>query len=83
MIRQKGIFLLTITFLSLGAPIHSLTWKEVFEALSPDKYDFPANARNKNVTCWKKIYWEEYIEGDAYTSGYVKEYRKDIKINCP
>ena len=62
MIGQKGIFILVITFLSLGSPIHSLTWEEVFEAISPDKFDFPANAKNKNVTCWKKVYWEEYIE---------------------
>ena len=48
-----------------------------------DKDDFPANAKNKHVTCWKKVYWEEYIEGDSYTAGYVKKYRKEIKINCP
>ena len=83
MIRQNGVFILAITFLSFGLPIHSVTWEEVFKALSQDKYDFPANAKNKNVTCWKNIYWEEYIEGDSYTSGYVKKFRKRIKINCP
>ena len=81
--KQTQIILIAITFISLEAPIRSLTWQEVFEAISPDKYDFPDNAKNKNVTCWKKIYWEEYVEGDSYQSGYVQQHRKEIKIKCP
>ena len=81
--RINRNFLLAITLLSFTSPIYSLTWQDVLEAVSPDKYDFPANAKNKNVTCWKKVYWEEYIEGDSYKEGYVKKYRKELKINCP
>ena len=72
-----------MTFFFLHSPAFSLTWNEFLEAVSSDQYDFPSNARNKNVTCWKKVYWEEYIEGDSYTSGYVKTYRKEIEIDCP
>ena len=81
--RLNRTFLLGITLLSFASPVYSLTWQEVLDAVSPDKYDFPANAKNKHVTCWKKVYWEEYIEGDSYKAGYVKKYRKEIKINCP
>ena len=81
--KEMRIFLLVITLLSFGSSVHSLTWEEILNAISQEKYDFPANAKNKNVTCWKNVYWEEYIEGDSYASGYVKKYRKEIKINCP
>ena len=81
--RLNRNFLLAITLLSFASPVSSLTWQEILDAVSPDKYDFPINAKNKNVTCWKKVYWEEYIEGDSYTVGYVQEYREEIKINCP
>tara|TARA_Y100001968_G_C18964024_1_gene529123 strand:- start:135 stop:437 length:303 start_codon:yes stop_codon:yes gene_type:complete len=81
--RLNRNFILAIILLSFPSPVNSLTWQELFDAVSPDKFNFPTNANNKQVTCWKKVYWEEYIEGDAYTSGYVKKYRKEIKINCP
>ena len=81
--KNKRIFLLLITFISFYSPVNSLTWQDVLDAVSLDKYNFPDNAKNKNVTCWKKVYWEEYIEGDSYNSGYVKQYRKEIKISCP
>ena len=81
--RLNRNFLLGITLLSFAAPVYAFTWQEVLDAVSPDKYDFPPNAKNKHVTCWKKVYWEEYIEGDSYTVGYVQEYREEIKINCP
>ena len=81
--KKKRIIFLLLTLFPLHLPLYSLTWHEFLETLSPDKYDFPINAKNKNVTCWKKVYWEEYIEGDSYTSGYVKKYRKEIKIDCP
>ena len=81
--RLNRNFLLAITLLSFASPAYSLTWQEILDAVSLDKYDFPANAKNKHVTCWKKVYWEEYIEGDSYIAGYVKKYRKEIKINCP
>ncbi len=82
-ILEKGSLLLIMAALSCFLPAYSLTWKEFFNSMPSDKYNFPANAKNKNVTCWKKVYWEEYIEGNSYTSGYVKKYRKELKINCP
>tara|TARA_Y100001968_G_C19451332_1_gene768865 strand:- start:5167 stop:5415 length:249 start_codon:yes stop_codon:yes gene_type:complete len=72
-----------LALLATFSSVKALTWKELYNAVSPEKYNFPANAKNKNVTCWKRVYWEEYIEGDAYRSGYVKEYRKELKITCP
>ena len=80
---MKRIIFLAIISIFFTAPSYSLTWQEVFEAISPDKYNFPDNAKNKNVTCWKKVYWEEYVEGDSYQSGYVQQHRKEIKIKCP
>ena len=67
----------------ISLPVYSLTWKEILEALETESYDFPVNARNKQVTCWKEVYWEEYIEGDADYKGYVNSYTDKIKINCP
>ena len=81
--RKKRTFIFLIYVILIALPSYSLTWKEIFDAVSKDKYDFPANAKNKNVTCWKKVYWEEYIEGDSYNSGYVKQFRKELKISCP
>ena len=73
---------LTIMIL-ISLPVFSLTWEEIFEALGTESYDFPINARNKQVTCWKEVYWEEYIEGDLNYKGYVNSYNDKIKINCP
>ncbi len=67
----------------ISLPVFSLTWEEIFEALGTESYDFPVNARNKQVTCWKEVYWEEYIEGDSDYKGYVNSYNDKIKINCP
>ena len=76
-------FFLLITLFLFTSPVYSFNWKEFLNSVAPDKYDFPINARNKNVTCWKIVYWEEYIEGDAHRSGHVKKNRKELKIDCP
>ena len=69
--------------MSITFPVYALTWKEFLEALETESFDFPVNARNKQVTCWKKVYWEEYVEGNSYSSGYVKTFNKEFKIDCP
>lgn len=81
--KKNRNFILLIYVIFIALPSYSITWKEILDAVSQPKYDFPDNAKNKNVTCWKRVSWEEYIEGDAYNSGYVKQFRKELKINCP
>jgi len=66
-----------------SVPLYSLTWKEFLDAFENKSFNFPINARNKQVNCWKEVYWEEYIEGDSDTRGYVNTYREKFKINCP
>ena len=81
---RKNLFLVLQVLLIFSAPFaYSITWKEIFDAVKKEKFDFPVNARNKQVNCYKDVYWEEYIEGNSFSSGYVKEFRKKIKINCP
>ncbi len=77
--------LIIFSFLSLffTFPSFSLTWKEIFESLKNESYNFPENATNKRVTCWKKVYWEEYVEGNKIDPGYVNSFKKEIKIDCP
>ena len=69
--------------MSISFPVYALTWKEFLEALETEGFDFPVNARNKQVTCWKKVYWEEYVEGNSDYRGYVNSYTEEFEINCP
>ena len=80
---KSRIFISLITLMSLTFPVYSLTWKEFLEALKTESFNFPENARNKQVSCWKEVYWEEYIEGNSDYQGYVNSHTKKIKINCP
>ena len=84
--RLNRKFILLIILFLFTSPLYSFTWKEFLDSLAsvaPDKYDFPKNAKNKKVTCWKIASWEIYVEGDSSRSGYVKRNRKEIKIDCP
>ena len=81
--NKSRILIYLITMMSLSLPVYSLTWNEVLEALETESFDFPVNARNKQVTCWKEVSWEEYIEGDSGYRGYVNSFNEKIKINCP
>ena len=76
--KINQIFLLSIALILSINPVSALTWKELLNAIKIQKYDFPANAKNKHVSCWKKVYWEEYVEGDSYNVGYVKKFDKDV-----
>ena len=79
---KKKLLLLVVIVCSTSSSF-GLTWKEFFDALGTYSYEFPDNASNKQVTCWKKVYWEEYVEGNSYSSGYVKTFNKEFKIDCP
>ena len=80
---KKRVFLLLFTIFSCYLPLSGLTWKEFFDALNTENYEFPHNASNKQVTCWKRVYWEEYIEGNSNSSGYVRTFNKEFQIDCP
>ena len=83
--KKSKLLFLFITLITFSFPLYSLTWKEFFDALQTEDlhFNFPKNAKNKQVTCWKKVYWEEYIEGNAMNKGYVNSFNKEIKITCP
>ena len=77
------ILIFFILIISPSLPLYGLTWKEFLDAFQTQSFNFPPNARNKQVTCWKEVYWEEYIEGNYENRGYVNSYQEKIKINCP
>ena len=79
---KKGL-LIGLALVSIGAPAEALTWKEVFDAISHESYNFPISARNKSVTCTKHIRWEEYVEGSGRHKGYVRHQYKKMRIPCP
>ena len=61
--RLNKNFLLAITLLSFASPVYCLTWQEILDAVSLDKYDFPSNAKNKHVTFWKKVIGRNIYKG--------------------
>ena len=73
----------SIISLCFSVPSFSLTWREILESFKIESYNFPENATNKKVSCWKKVYWEEYVESNKIDPGYVNSFKKEIKINCP
>ncbi len=82
---MKGKILISLlTMISLSLQVNAITWKEFLDALENiDGYEFPENARNKQVSCWKRVYWEEYIEGNSDYRGYVNSYTDEFEIDCP
>ena len=81
--NKRRILIPLLAVMSLTCPVYALTWQEFLEALETESFDFPVNARNKQVTCWKKVYWEEYVEGNSDYRGYVNSYTEEFEINCP
>ncbi len=81
--KKSRILISLISILTFSFPVYALTWEEILEALETESFEFPANARNKQVTCWKEVYWEEYIEGNSDYRGYVNSYTDKYEITCP
>ncbi len=64
-------------------PVNALTWKEVWHSLGESSYNIhPRIIRNKVVTCYKHIRYEEYISGNSHHRGYVRHHHEKYKIPC-
>ena len=82
--KKSKILISLLTMISLSLQVNAITWKEFLDALENiDGYEFPENARNKQVSGWKRVYWAEYIEGNSDYRGYVNSYTDEFEIDCP
>ncbi len=67
--------------LFLSAPAEALTWKEFWQPFV-EAYNNPQYTTKKEVTCFKRVYSEEYVQGNSSHPGYVRHYRRRIPIPC-
>lgn len=75
MIRTLFLFLLIAT------PAKAITWNEFWEPFNeqPQKSTYP---KRVNVVCKKEIYYEQYIQANSYSPGYIKRWVDIKQIPC-
>ena len=76
--------LLIIISLSLIFPSNAkaLTWAEFWEPFVENAHRY-SRIRNRSETCYKIVRYEEYVPGNEWISGYVRQRSEKHTINCP
>ena len=75
--------LIVVLVMMLNVPsANALTWREFWEPFTEHSHTYHPRIRNKVVTCYKHIRYEEYIAGNSHSSGYVRHHHEKYKIPC-
>ena len=72
---------ITIFLITLSPPSKALTWKEFWEPFI-EATQQQSVIRNRIEPCYKVIKYEEYIPGNSYVQGYVRQHREEYQTTC-
>ena len=80
--KSFKIIAFAILFSSFNMPLKALTWNEFWGPFVKHT-SHNSGIRNKTEYCYKVVKYEEYVQGNEYSSGYVRNRSEKHTIHCP
>jgi hypothetical protein len=75
-------YLTALTLVLLATPAQAITWKEFWEPFRGDYHYHRHQRVERQVSCTKRIYHEEYVPGTEWSPGYVRNWTQVVKVPC-
>ena len=77
-----------LLLLLFATPSYAITWKEFWEPFRDgNNYYYPTYPSRRyypreSEICTKQVYREEYVPGNIYRPGYVRQWRDSYNVPC-
>lgn len=75
-------YLTALALVLLATPAQAVTWKEFWEPFRGDYHYHRYQRVQRQVTCTKRIYREEYVPGTEWSPGYVRNWTQVVEVPC-
>jgi len=77
---------LPILFLTLlPIPAQAITWKEFWEPFANAETHYHHrhyHHKHYYAVCTERVYYEEYVPGNYWRSGYVRRWYETVTVSC-